>query len=147
MVTMPLRLLFTTAGVIRTDGLKNTRGAAAVRSLDPRLVNAIFLHFITLPAQCQRSDIPLRQHKNVTLFIMRSGDCGMRIGKDGSHPARCLNVAIISFIVCIKPPPLAVDAEGNLALRAPCLPLSGESKPPAMRVVIDFCILNPDSFC
>jgi len=32
----------------------------------------------------------------------------------------------------------AVDAEGNLALRAPCLPLSGESKPPAMQVVIDF---------
>jgi hypothetical protein len=41
------------------------------------------------------------------------------------------------FIVCIKPPPSEVVAEGNLALRAPCLPLSGESKPPAMRVVVD----------
>jgi len=45
------------------------------------------------------------------------------------------------FIVCIKPPPLEVDAEGNLALHAPCLPLSGEFKPPALRVVVDFTMV------
>jgi hypothetical protein len=35
-----------------------------------------------------------------------------------------------NFIVCLKPPPLAVEAEGNLALRALVSPFQGNPSHP-----------------